>query len=272
MSNEVIDWAIDQELKGGAARKLILILLANRADEQWVCWPSRRKLATESGVSLAQVGKHLLALEEEGLIRRVPWQREDGGQGSNCYLIGPTAVTPYSFSRRGGAHFRAGGSSETSRTPTPKRGPKNPQGKPTAKPSSSAAREESRRRSPADAVETQKGANTFDGIIMAELPTDLDSKQINYLVTQARRNPDAYARQIETIKSRARGLWREASELAADRFRELETPEAIDDRWSMDHMTYQYVLVLRKKKLPPWLIGPLLPHLESAPGSIKKAA
>lgn len=272
MSNEVIDWVINQPLKGGAARKLILILLANRADEQWVCWPSRRKLSEESGVSPAQVSKHLAALEEEGLIRRVPWQREDGGQGSNCYVIGPTALTPYSFSRRGGAHFRAGGSSETSRTPAPKRGPKNPQENPAGNPASSAAREESRRRSPADAVEAHKGSRPHDEIVMADVPTDLDSKQILHLINQSSRNPDAYARQIDTIKSRAPRLWRDAGELAAERFRELEKPEAVENRASMDHMTYQYVLQLRKTKLPPWLIGPLLPFLDTSSDERKAAA
>ena len=51
MSNEAIDWAIKQDAEGNAPRKLILILLANRADDAWLCWPSRRLLAEESGLS-----------------------------------------------------------------------------------------------------------------------------------------------------------------------------------------------------------------------------
>lgn len=95
-------------------------------------------------------------------------------------------------------------------------------------------------------------------------PKPLDTALILHLVNEAARNPDAYAAQIETIKSRAPRLWRDAAEEAAGRFKELEKPELIDNRTSMDHMTYQYVLQARKKNLPAWLIGPLLPHMKTA--------
>jgi hypothetical protein len=266
VSNEAIDWAIKQEITSNAARKLILVLLANRADDAWECWPSDRLLAEESGLSKVQVRKHVQALEvEDGLILRVPWQRDDGGQGANGYILGQDAkLTPYSFKRRGGGRIRVEGFSCTSTAPTRTRGPKNPKEKPTEKPSDFAAREESRRRSSAKATETQSHGSKQQDPHSPVAPRPLDADLILHLVSAASRNPDTYARQIETIKARAPKLWRESAEKAVARFRELEKPEAINNPALMDHMTYQYVLQARKKNLPAWLIGPLLPYMDGA--------
>ena len=266
LSNEVINWALTKKIERNAPRKFILVLLANRADDAWECWPGERRIAEEAGLSMVQVGKHLQALEEEdGLILRVPWQREDGGQGANGYILGDDPkLTPYSFARRGGGHVRVGGFSPTRTGPTRTRGAKNPQEKPTGKPSDFAAREESRRRSSAKASETQSDHSKQEGMQSPAAVKPLDVNLILHLVTEASRDADAFARQIETIKSRAPGLWRDAAEDAAKRFKELEKPEAANNRASMDHMTYQYVLQARKKNLPAWLIGPLLPFMEGA--------
>lgn len=262
----MIDWALEQPIVSNAPRKFILVLLANRADDAWECWTRHRLLAKESGLSIGQVRKHLQALEEEdGLIRRIPWQREDGGQGANGYILGREAqLNPYSFTRRGGGRVRVGGFSPTRSAPPRERGPKNPQSKPTGKPSDLAAREESRRRSSAKASEAQSDRSEQEETRGPAAPRPLDVDLILHLVNEASRTPDAYAQQIATIKSRAPRLWRDAAEEAAGRFKELEKPEAINNRASMDHMTYQYVLSARKKNLPAWLIGPLLPFMESA--------
>jgi hypothetical protein len=266
LSNEVINWALEQKIERNAPRKFILVLLANRADDAWECWIRARTLAQESGLSVGQVRKHLQVLEEEdGLIKRIPWQRDDGGQGANGYILGKDArLNPYSFTRRGGGRVRVGGFSPTSTGPTRTRGAKNPQSKPTGKPSNLAAREESRRRSSAKAAETQNGSSKQGETQGPSAPKPLDVDLILHLVTEASRDADAYARQIETIKSRAPRLWRDAAEDAVRRFKELEKPEAVNNRASMDHMTYQYVLQARKKNLPAWLIGPLLPFMDGA--------
>lgn len=266
MSNEAIDWAVKQEVcgddgRGNAARKLILLLLANRADDSWVCWPSRKLLAEEAGITPRQVSKHLEALEEAGLIRRAEWERADGGQGANVYVLGATAETPLSCTTRGGGRIRPGGWSNPTRAPGRQRQALNPQEKPTGKPSVPAAREESRRRSSAKADEARDDGIEQRGTQGPPAVRPLDVGLILHLVTEASREPDAYARQIETIKSRAPRLWRDAAEDAAKRFKELEKPEAVNNRASMDHMTYQYVLSARRKNLPAWLIGPLLPYM-----------
>lgn len=266
MSNEVINWALAKKIERNAPRKFILVLLANRADDAWECWPGEKLLSEESGISRAQVGKHLQALEEEdGLILRVPWQRDDGGQGANGYILGDDPkLTPYSFARRGGGRIRVGGFSPTRTGPARARGAKNPQEIPTENSKEFAARGEPRRRSSAKAADAHRDASEQEETQSPAAPKPLDSALILHLVNEASRNPDAYAQQIETIKSRAPRLWRDAIEEAAARFKDLEQPEAVNHQPSMDHMTYQYVLQARKKNLPAWLIGPLLPFMATA--------
>ncbi len=265
MSHEAIDWAIKQEAGGNAPRKLILVLLANRADDAWVCWPSRRLLAEESGLSVRQVVRHLTSLEEDGLIRRVPWERADGGQGANVFALGPTATdAPVSCTTRGGGRVRHGGWSSVTPGGSHTRHPLNPQKKSTGKPSLPAAREESRRRSPANAVETHRTA-------LPQIPADLTAAQIFGLVEAASRNPQSYAEQIATIKARAPRLWRDAVDRAENQFRREDKLEKVDDREHVEHLAYQYTIVIRKKNLPAWLIGPLLPYLDGETTSHKAA-
>lgn len=51
-------------------RKLVLLALANRADEYGLCWPSQGLLAGESGISVRALSDHLKTLESDGFIRR----------------------------------------------------------------------------------------------------------------------------------------------------------------------------------------------------------
>lgn len=249
MSNEVIDWAIKQEIVSNGARKLILLLLANRADDAWECWPSVRLLAKESGLSDDQVRRHLRALEEDGFVKRIPWVREDDGQGSNGYVLGnDPQVTPYALARRGGGHIRRGGYAPTPTGPTHVRRAKNPQSKPAGKPSNLAAREESRRRSSAKAADER------------EAPTK--SALCAIIRESSRQRPEAWAQQIEAIQSRAPRLWRQAEEKAIAQLKE-SAPEDVKNPAEVRGLAYQYVIHLRAPDWPAWLLGPLLPHLET---------
>jgi Helix-turn-helix domain len=53
MSWKALDWATDINV-GSPTMRLILILLANKADEQFSCYPSVRTLMAESSASEAQ--------------------------------------------------------------------------------------------------------------------------------------------------------------------------------------------------------------------------
>ncbi len=78
MSWQATEWAVKQKT-GSAHRKLLLLLLANRADEDGICWPSQINLGDQSEQSPDTVQRHLKALDEGGFIRRA-LNRPFGGQ------------------------------------------------------------------------------------------------------------------------------------------------------------------------------------------------
>ncbi|MEN3218999.1 helix-turn-helix domain-containing protein [Mycobacterium avium] len=67
--------------------RLILILLANKADEQFSCYPSVRTLMAESCAARSTVLNALNRLEHEGLIMRVAQYHESGAQRSSRYFL-----------------------------------------------------------------------------------------------------------------------------------------------------------------------------------------
>lgn len=256
MSNEVINWALEQEIIGNAPRKFILVLLANRADDAWECWPGERLIAEEAGLSTSQAGKHLLALEEEDhLVLRVPWEREDGGQGANGYVLGnDPRLTSYSFARRGGGRVRVGGFPSTRTAPARGRGAKNPQETTAEKPSDFAAREESRRRLVTKATRRRNNPRT------PVPPTNDDF--FHAVNSMKQQKPDCYEDSIEAIRSWAPKLWKDAVEKAVKQYK-ADEPEKVGDQGAVDFLAYQYALVLRSPSWPSWLIGPLLPYLDA---------
>jgi hypothetical protein len=81
MSWQAIAWSIRQTT-GSARRKLLLLALANYADESGVCWPSQETLARDTEQSVDTVQRQLGALEKLKLVsrerlpkRRGQWQR-----------------------------------------------------------------------------------------------------------------------------------------------------------------------------------------------------
>ena len=67
--------------------RLILILLANKADEKFSCYPSVRTLMAESCAARSTVLNALNRLEHEGLITRVAQYHESGAQRSSRYFL-----------------------------------------------------------------------------------------------------------------------------------------------------------------------------------------
>jgi hypothetical protein len=68
MSNQAIDWALKQNVKG--SRKAVLFALANRANSKGICWPGLSTLAQEAGYSRSTVIESTKALEKLGLISK----------------------------------------------------------------------------------------------------------------------------------------------------------------------------------------------------------
>ncbi len=86
MSWKALDWSLTVEVSTPIER-LILMLLANRADESLSCYPSTKRLVTESCAARSTVFKTLRKLEDDGLILRVAQHHESGARRSNQYLL-----------------------------------------------------------------------------------------------------------------------------------------------------------------------------------------
>src|SRR5688572_236500 len=86
MSTKCLSWAIDQTT-GSATRKVVLLLLADLADEQHTCYPGREYLAERAELSEGAVSRALTQLAADGLVRVLRRARRRGGRTSNRYLL-----------------------------------------------------------------------------------------------------------------------------------------------------------------------------------------
>lgn len=89
MSFAAIKWATSQTVRNSVA-KAVLMALAGRADQDGYAFPRHRLLAAETGLCPSSVRNGLKTLEADGLIRREPRYRKNGGQTSNkVWLLAP---------------------------------------------------------------------------------------------------------------------------------------------------------------------------------------
>jgi hypothetical protein len=79
-------WATESEV-GSSAAKFILILLANKADENFSCYPSIRTLMAESNAGRSTVLRALRDLETRGFISRRPQFHDSGARRSTRYYL-----------------------------------------------------------------------------------------------------------------------------------------------------------------------------------------
>lgn len=86
MSVEAVTWALKQVTEQ-PVDKLILISLANFADENHSAFPGRKKLAEVGMCSLDTVDRANKRLEARGLIRKDRRLSARGGASSNCYIL-----------------------------------------------------------------------------------------------------------------------------------------------------------------------------------------
>jgi len=68
MSFTAMAWASKQKVKT-ASQKLVLLMLANYADDEDKCWPSKKTLADVCCLSKAAICSNILKLEEAGFLR-----------------------------------------------------------------------------------------------------------------------------------------------------------------------------------------------------------
>lgn len=86
MSIKVMNWAWSQDISN-SSRKLVLLALADRANDDGECWPGITSLAEKCSIPRRTLIRALASLEEQGLIsvRRRPG--EGSGRQTNLYQI-----------------------------------------------------------------------------------------------------------------------------------------------------------------------------------------
>ncbi len=99
---------------GNPLRKLVLIKLADNANDNGECWPSYQHVADQCEVSRSTVKSHIRALEEMGLLKREFRRKGELNQSNVFYLTLDNAqqIQPESGgagAARGGAGAARGG-------------------------------------------------------------------------------------------------------------------------------------------------------------------
>ncbi len=86
MSVQAITWALDYAA-GGVAEKVILLVLANYANEYGISWPSQKTLADQTALGERTVRRVLADMEGRGVIRRIVRRRGNGSRQSDMILL-----------------------------------------------------------------------------------------------------------------------------------------------------------------------------------------
>jgi len=86
VSARTLFWALKQTV-GNQTQKLILVTLADIANEKRQCWPSHQYIADMAECSKRSVIRHLIELEKKGLIKVVRRVDDAGLKSSNIYQL-----------------------------------------------------------------------------------------------------------------------------------------------------------------------------------------
>jgi hypothetical protein len=86
MSVQAITWALDQPVLS-VTEKVILLVLANYANEYGISWPSQKTLAENAACDERTVRRTLVRLEARGVIRRIARRRGNGSRQSDMILM-----------------------------------------------------------------------------------------------------------------------------------------------------------------------------------------
>ena len=68
MSVQAISWALENDLGQNYAAKVLLMALANYADDEGTCFPGREKISAETGLSKRTLTRQVNLLVDMGLI------------------------------------------------------------------------------------------------------------------------------------------------------------------------------------------------------------
>ena len=82
MSVAIYSNVLDLDMDG--RRKLVLVVLADHADEDGLCWPSQALIKHRASISIRKLRVHLRGLESEGLLKTFV---NKGPREVNRYLL-----------------------------------------------------------------------------------------------------------------------------------------------------------------------------------------
>ena len=85
MTIKAMGWAWGQALP--SARKLVLVALADSANDDGVCWPGLRTISGKCGMTVRSVQRHIDALIEGGYMAKSARHRDTGSRTSNLYEL-----------------------------------------------------------------------------------------------------------------------------------------------------------------------------------------
>ena len=85
MSFKAMAWASRQQT-GSTHGKIVLMMLADRASDEGLCWPSLNTIATDCEISLSTVKRTVKVLESKGFVKIVR-EKDDRGWKSNRYIL-----------------------------------------------------------------------------------------------------------------------------------------------------------------------------------------
>jgi len=86
VSIRAFNWALGTST-GKSTAKLVLLVLANYADDDGICWPSQKRVARESEQSVDSVQRRLRDLERDGLIERERRNGRNGARSTDRYHL-----------------------------------------------------------------------------------------------------------------------------------------------------------------------------------------
>ena len=116
MSIRAMEWVWEQTSISAPA-KLVLLALADHADDEGVCWPGAKRIAVKCNMARTTALGHLRTLREAGLVKKEPRTSESGATSSNLYILplppleegGSVSRQRVSANRTRGVGRRAGG-------------------------------------------------------------------------------------------------------------------------------------------------------------------
>ena len=89
MSIQAVAWAISQRV-GSPTGKVLLMCLANYANEHGECWPSQKTISKEAELGERATRDWLKKLEQAGFIERHRRNRNDGSRTSDFIILNLT--------------------------------------------------------------------------------------------------------------------------------------------------------------------------------------